>query len=390
MWVTRHRPDPAGGGGAVAEYELLRAVSARAHHEITVVTGGSPVGLDGAPVGLDGAPVVAVGCDPPRRRGRLAAVRHLAPLPVADVAGCTRALAAAAVELEARRPFDVVHIWPGEVAAVAAAVRSPSLLLLPDCYTRQAARERDRAANGRQKVLWAIETAKARRWEARSYRRASALACLSPVDAPALAALTGRPVALVPLPIGDEWFEEPGGERDGTVVFVGALDYRPNVEGLAWLADEIWPRLRAARPGAALWVVGRNPVQSVRDAVARCGGELVADVPDARPWYWGAGVVVSPVRLGSGTRNKVLHAFASRTPLVSTSASVEGIPCTPGDHLLVADTADAFADAVAATLSEPQRAAARAAAARSVAERYRAEAAAAALEEAWARCGSSS
>ena len=212
--------------------------------------------------------------------------------------------------------------------------------------------------------------------------------------------LTGCPVDLAPLPLGEQWFEPPAITRDADVVFVGALDYRPNIEGLRWLAEDIWPRVRAAAPSTALAVVGRNPVAEIRDLVEACGGELHADVPDVRPWYWRARACVSPVRLGSGTRNKVLHAMACGAPLIATSASIEGIGCADDRELLVADDPAAFANAIVQTLADGAAASTRAERARQLVQRHKAAEVMTALDRFWERaadqprrtdpCGSSS
>ena len=320
---------------------------------------------------------------------RLQLLSHLVfgttPLPVWEAEPCATAVADAVADVERRVSVDLVQIWPGEMAVVASAARAPSALLLPDCYTRQARRERSEAETVRHKLLWRTEIGKARRWESLNYPRATALACVSAVDAEELGRLAGRALDVVPLPIGDEWFAAPADERGTDVVFVGALDYRPNVEAVRWLADAIWPLVRVARPAARLHIVGRSPVTGVRDAVERCGAELHADVPDTRPWYWRAGVVVSPIRLGSGIRNKVLHAFACGAPLVATAASLEGIDCAGDVDVLVADDAPGFARAVVDSLARPEAARDRARRALGIARRHRTEHSVAALERFWDR-----
>ncbi|HEY2429243.1 MAG TPA: glycosyltransferase [Acidimicrobiales bacterium] len=403
IWATRHRPHPAHGGGAVAEYEVIRA--AARHHELVVVSGGLDPGGPAPELDALGVEHVGVAWEPlPHPPNRAALLRHVAtgrePLVVFQVQPCAAAVSRAVADLEASRPFDVVSVFPGEVAPVAGTTRAPSALLLPDCYTRQARRELAEATAWRHRVRWGFEARTTERWEREVYPRASALACMSVVDGPVLEELTGRELDLIPLPVGDEWLEPASMARDLDVVFVGALDYRPNIEGLRWLAREIWPRVVAASPSTRLHVVGRNPVPEVREAVAACDGSLHADVPDVRPWYWRARASISPVRLGSGTRNKILHAMACGAPLIATSASIEGIGCTDGRDLLVADEPAAFADAILGTLTDGLAAGARAEHARHVVRRHAGDQVTAAVDRFWERaaaeprrpgpCGSSS
>jgi glycosyltransferase involved in cell wall biosynthesis len=117
--------------------------------------------------------------------------------------------------------------------------------------------------------------------------------------------------------------------------------------------------------------------------VDAAGAELWADVADIRPAYWEASVVAVPIRLGSGVKNKVVHAAACGAPLVSTSFGVDGSGVRPGDEALVADDAADFAAAITATLADPQAAAARATRARRVAQAHHVDAAGPALEALW-------
>jgi len=390
IWATRHLPHRGVGGGALAEWELIRAVSRT--NEIVVVSGGTPPGS--AVAELEALGVRCEGVAWSRRHlppTRLQLVAHLAggaaPVAVWEVEPCAAALAGAVADLQRRWAADLVQIWPGEMATVAAVAEAPSALLLADCYTRQARRERAAATALRHRLMWSLEARKAERWERRVYRGASAVACVSPVDAEALTALVDRPIDVVPLPVGEEWFAPADVARGEDVVFVGALDYRPNVDAVEHLAAGIWPKVREALPGVRLHIVGSNPVQAVRDAAARCGAEVHANVADVRAWYWSAAVAISPVRLGSGTRNKILHALACQAPLVATAASVEGIGCVHGEDLLVADDAASFATAVVRSLTDRPAAEARAARGALVASRYRAEHAGVVLERFWAAAG---
>ncbi|MGH9186395.1 MAG: glycosyltransferase [Acidimicrobiales bacterium] len=349
-------PDPARGGGWAVEYELLRHASA--HHDILLLSAGQegPVPPEVASLPIE---VQRVRWEPmPRPRNRPAMLWRSLTQPMGIVGGlmvpCSRALAEAVVRLEREQHFDLVHVWPGDMAEVASVTRAPSAVFCTDVHTRQRERERDHATTRRQRFFTAVELRKVRAWETAVYCHASALAAVTAIDAAVLEALTHRRADVVPLMIGDEWFDTPTCDRDRDVVtMIAALDYKPNVDAAIWLADEIWPDVVAARPASRLRIVGRNPTDDVRQAAARAGAELLADVPDVRPYYWSAAAVIAPIRLGSGMRNKILHAAASGSPQVATSTAIEGIELHPGDDLLVADDASDFAQAVVATLDDP-------------------------------------
>ncbi len=137
-----------------------------------------------------------------------------------------------------------------------------------------------------------------------------------------------------------------------TVLFFGLLGTVPNVDGVMYFLREIWPRIAAARPDARFVVVGANPAPAIQ-AHAGPGVTIVGPVDDLRPHLAAAAVVVVPLRLGSGTRLKILEAWAMARPVVSTALGAEGLDCVPGRHLLIADDPADFASAVLRILREP-------------------------------------
>jgi glycosyltransferase involved in cell wall biosynthesis len=131
------------------------------------------------------------------------------------------------------------------------------------------------------------------------------------------------------------------------LLFLGSLDWRPNLDGVNLLLDEIFPKALRAMPDATLAVVGRKPPQWLRQRIASFRQvELHADVPDTRPFLASAGMLVVPLRIGGGSRLKILEALATDLPVVSTSVGAEGLELTPGRHLTIADSADRFAMAI--------------------------------------------
>jgi glycosyltransferase involved in cell wall biosynthesis len=129
--------------------------------------------------------------------------------------------------------------------------------------------------------------------------------------------------------------------RPYRVVAVGSLDWLPNVEGLHWFLDEVWPSVMKVRPDATFHIVGRNPHRSLlRRASSRVS--VAGSVSDIREHVRDGSVFVVPLQAGGGTRLRVLEAMAMRIPVVSTSVGVEGIECTHGRHVLIADTPENF------------------------------------------------
>ncbi|HEU0134942.1 MAG TPA: glycosyltransferase, partial [Allosphingosinicella sp.] len=127
--------------------------------------------------------------------------------------------------------------------------------------------------------------------------------------------------------------------------------YAPNIDAVRWFAGEVMPMLPAAR----FAIVGRKPAEAVR----RLAGERVivtGAVSDVRSWLAAADVVAAPLRIARGIQNKVLEAMAMARPVVASPAAFEGIEAEPDRHLLVAESAEAQAEAIAGLLDDPKRA----------------------------------
>lgn len=142
-------------------------------------------------------------------------------------------------------------------------------------------------------------------------------------------------------------------------IFTGQMDYAPNVDAVSWFAHEVLPRV----PGLHFAIVGRNPTEAVKKLV----GERVrvtGAVDDVRTWLAAADLVVAPLRIARGIQNKVLEAMAMAKPVVASPAAFEGIRSQSGRDLIVAESAEDQATAIAGLLADPTRAADIGAAAR--------------------------
>jgi glycosyltransferase involved in cell wall biosynthesis len=227
-------------------------------------------------------------------------------------------------------------------------------------------------------------------FERQAFRRADRVVTVTEADAALVRDRFGaRDVDVVDNGIDRAFFESVTPARDPSeILFLGSLDWRPNLDALALLLDRIFPAVRALEPSARLTIVGRTPPLALERRVAETeGATLIANVPDVRPYLGRAGVLAVPLRIGGGSRLKILEALATGMPVVSTTVGAEGLELKHGEDLDIVDDPDAFATRLVETIRSPQRAQAMAARGRHfVLERYDWDALANLLERSWERC----
>lgn len=188
------------------------------------------------------------------------------------------------------------------------------------------------------------------RFEAAWLPRFSEVLAPSPADARAVEVLAPR-ARLRVYPNAIPWTPVPPKSEDQVIVFSGNLEYHPNLSAVRFFKSEVWPRLRDRWPQLVWRLVGKEPAAVAKLVAGDPRIELHGPVEDAIAELARAQVAVVPLLAGSGTRFKILEAWAAALPVVSTSIGAEGLPARDGKHLLLADTAAAFADAVSRLLT---------------------------------------
>lgn len=202
-----------------------------------------------------------------------------------------------------------------------------------------------------------MEYGKLRRWESHACAVSAGVFACSECDRDILQALSpGARFAVVPNVI-DVTKYEPAKTDDGkTILYVGALDWFPNQDAVTFFGTEIFPKLRELAPEATFRIVGRHPPEALRRRFAGTGGiEFTGMVPDVRAEIEKAAVCVVPLRIGSGTRLKILEASAMGKPVVSTRIGAEGLNFRDGAEIILSDEPSEFAKAVADLLSSRSR-----------------------------------
>lgn len=200
-------------------------------------------------------------------------------------------------------------------------------------------------------------------YERRACRAADRVVAVSDVDAAALRQLApGLAVTVIPNGV-DLGFNRPGatppaaGMGAHALVFTGKMDYRPNVDAVTWFGAVVLPAILAQIPDARFYIVGQQPHARVQALAEHPAVTVTGRVPDVRPYIAGAGVYVVPLRIGGGTRLKVLEAMAMGQALVSTHLGCDGFDFEDGQQVRFADDPAAFAEAVVALLRDRARAA---------------------------------
>ena len=147
----------------------------------------------------------------------------------------------------------------------------------------------------------------------------------------------------------------PGDAERPTLVFTGAMNYLPNREGFEWFLDDVVPLLREKVPAFRLLVVGKHPPEHLLARAKPGELEFTGYVDDVRDPMREGHVSIVPLRIGSGTRIKILEAMALGLPVVSTSVGAEGLAVTSGENILLADEPRALASAIAELCNAPER-----------------------------------
>jgi polysaccharide biosynthesis protein PslH len=135
-------------------------------------------------------------------------------------------------------------------------------------------------------------------------------------------------------------------QKPRRISFVGSMDYHANVDAVVSFAKEIWPHLSEQQPGLIFTIVGRDPDAEVRQLTSIPGIEVTGTIDDVRPYYHEMLAAIIPLRVGGGSRLKILEAMAAGVPVVSTALGAEGLDVRDGVNILIAETVEEFCKAI--------------------------------------------
>lgn len=267
-------------------------------------------------------------------------------------------LSATLREISEHRPPDVVLAYCSGMARFALEPPLDRMPLVLDYVDVDSAKWAALAQSSRWPYKWvyAREARYLGRFEADAARRAAVSVVVNERERNALHAIApGAHVQVVGLGVDVEALRPQQPPADNAhIVFCGVMNYEPNVEGVLWFAEKVWPLIVAQRPDARFLIVGSNPTTIVRKlASTHRGIEITGTVPDVRKYLWQSAVSIAPLWISRGLQNKVLEALAAQLPVVLTPQVSEGLPPTLRLACRVAGSARAFADEVLSLLALP-------------------------------------
>jgi sugar transferase (PEP-CTERM/EpsH1 system associated) len=254
--------------------------------------------------------------------------------------------------LEDIRP-DLVFVFSSALGQYVAGQTRPGTGLIIDFVDADAEKWRAYAERARAPARWvyAAEFRNLVRYEARILDVADAGILVSETERRLQAGFApdgATKLLVIPNGVDTDYFQPSLAVNadNATIVFVGTMDYAPNIDGVRWFAREIFPAVRRVFPHAIFQIVGAKPTVEVLALAKLPGVEVTGAVPDIRPYLFAAAAIVAPLRIARGIQNKVLEGMAVGRPMIATPQALDGIDAEIGRDVLVAANREDFAAAV--------------------------------------------
>ena len=259
-------------------------------------------------------------------------------------------------EIGARHHFDIVHTHLIRMAPYTAALRHNAKVLdLTDAVSLYLQRFWAREKNPVMKFLLKLELDRVRRYESVVEQFRACFVCSEPDREQLRQAAPDANIRLIPNGVDLAYFSGNAAVAydPNRMVFTGNLTYHPNIDGIFYFVNEIFPLIKKEVPAAKFYIVGQSPPAKIR---ALAGSDVIVTgfVEDIKQYYLSSAVAVSPIRFGAGTLNKILEPLALGVPVVATSMGIEGLDLTLGKDILVADRPHAFAKHVVHVLKDAE------------------------------------
>lgn len=277
------------------------------------------------------------------------------------------AFAAALAETLQQHTFDIIHLESLYMTPYLEVIRkhtkTPVVLRAHNVEYLLWQRQAAVAGNALKKRYFRFLASRLEQYEKTVLTTVDGIACITPEDETVFRELAPAvPVCCIPyaLPLPEK---TAAASKANTVFHIGAMDWQPNIDGINWLLENVWPLVIAKQPDAELHLAGRN-MDTSWQAKKTTGVFFHGEVPDATAFMNSYNILAVPLLSGGGMRVKVVEAMALGKAIVSTATGAEGIAAKNGTHLQLADTAAAFAAQLLALLQNQEQAGALGEAAR--------------------------
>lgn len=368
LFLTAQLPEPPHAGGTLRTNGLMRSLHA-AGHAIHILSFGDANQLRINRDALDEF-AASVTIIPPPRRHILHRLRDLVFTQMADMQRRYESplYAARLTGLLQRETFDLIQIESLEMAPYLAVIKraQPATPVIYDAFNAEYDLQRTiyytERSNPRRIIgalySW-LQWRRLTRFEREVCQSVAHVVAVSEADAELFAQLAlDVPVSVIPNGIHAERYAAHDNSLDlgdHALVFTGSMSYRPNVDAAMWFAEDILGAVRAQVPDAKFFIVGSHPHARLDALRERADIQVTGWVPEVNPFLHAAAVYVVPMRMGSGTRLKVLQAMAAGQAVVATTMGAQGLHVTDGVELRIADTAERFASTIVDLLKHPKQ-----------------------------------
>lgn len=271
----------------------------------------------------------------------------------------SRDLADQIQDLIARIDFDIIQIEDSHMSiyldVIPKSLHPKTILTFHDVNFKKYERLIQLEPKSTRKARTWLHSYMMRHWEPLYAERFGCCVAMSNSDRDLLRAANPKlKIEVIPNGVDTKQYQFlPLSEKAPTLIFVGNMAYRPNIDAVSYFCHSIYPKIQVEYPQAEFWVVGKNPSPEVF-GISGDGIRVIGQVDDLLPYYNNSTISVVPLRAGGGTRLKILEAMALGRPVVTTSMGCEGLNVVNGVHLLIADNPDQFADCVLQLLRDKQ------------------------------------
>ena len=360
LFLTPDIPYPLNNGGKIRNYHLITQLAQR--HEVTLYTFDLTPHVHGRVEALQqaGVRVLLAPLAPHQQNKRLYQLRSLLhPQPYQYFERYNKAMQDLLTTELTRHRYDIVQVEFAQMGYYDLPNNGHTQTILDQHNVEHEVMYRTyrNEKSLLRKLYNYAEWRKFSRQEIKICRKFDKILTTSARDAQILGAkLPNKPFHVIPNGVDSHYFTYDRQQKPeaNSLLFTGSIDYYPNTEGLLYFLHEIWPLLQQAQPDIKFYIAGKNPPPEIV-AFGQADPHVIVTgtVNDMRDYHHKAAVVVVPLRIGGGTRLKILEAMAMSRPVVSTTVGAEGIDHTAEENILLADTPEAFSQAVLTLLADP-------------------------------------